>query len=679
MNDSFDARKIRIKPYYIFSAISLALVILLLAILFPRKSLHIAEVQLSVQTPAGRLIPAADLTAMVREFTTEPQHVQRAVANLAPELKSSLGVDGGSVELLGQLVAKQLEFQISDDSSLPQQLTIRYGNPSRTTAINVLAGVAHYFASSFPELARGNRTAAGARVYELKERIADVREQRQQLVEVQIARQQEARRGQLSADSRPSRGDNTAGPNDEPLAAILGDRRPEPAESHEPSDEAAVAGLHHPVASTRPLSVPPVDASPAADDDLSTQTDPQSSSFVSTTDAVPIRRSPTEEGVESGMLQLADSARLPTENVASPPAAEPKRGGLTAVHEPEFPTGPEVADTASSSNFPARSWESAATADAGPLTPPRSSIEHKARLPQLVEPNPKWTQLSEEIAGLRAELDEMLKIYTPKHPMADDTLRRIEEVETELARTPRFIEIVPPASSTYQRPLEPIPSLSPLPAVEDQAEVPADSASVPPTIDLHADNRRHRAQATEEAVKTAEYGKLTAELEQLESELAAAIHQDQLQSDAVRHASMVIRGEPQTTLVRTGRLSLFDIVTYLLPACVVGLAASVIRRPVQPPLELYSLSDAEGAMGLRIVGAISTTDGPDIPAPEGGGPPDSVVRLVFASEVLLVATAVVLVIACFQIPDLAAEVRRNPISALVMSIDYSLDFVRGFF
>jgi hypothetical protein len=111
----------------------------------------------------------------------------------------------------------------------------------------------------------------------------------------------------------------------------------------------------------------------------------------------------------------------------------------------------------------------------------------------------------------------------------------------------------------------------------------------------------------------------------------------------------------------------------------VGLAASVIRNPDQPPLALFSVADVEDAMGLQIVGAISTTDGPEIPAPEGGGPPNSIVRLVFASEVVLVATAVVLVISSFQIPDFTAELVRNPISALVMSIDYSLDFIRGFF
>ena len=220
MNDTFDASTIRLKPYYIFSAISLALVILLLTILFPRSRSTSRRPSLAIKPAAGsETIADVDLPQLVRSLITDPQHLERAVGNLAPELSASFGVGGDSLDVLGAVVREHLNVELSGESS-EQQLTIRFGNPVRTTALNVVASLAHQFAMLLQERGKTDDQAAEVRVAELKQRITDVRQRRQQYVDEYVERQQQAvdRRDGVGATS-PFVGDSA--PPDQPAAAVV--------------------------------------------------------------------------------------------------------------------------------------------------------------------------------------------------------------------------------------------------------------------------------------------------------------------------------------------------------------------------------------------------------------------------------------------------------------------------
>ncbi len=68
-----------------------------------------------------------------------------------------------------------------------------------------------------------------------------------------------------------------------------------------------------------------------------------------------------------------------------------------------------------------------------------------------------------------------------------------------------------------------------------------------------------------------------------------------------------------------------------------------------------------------------------IPTNSGSGPPESILTLVFACEVLCVAAAVVLAISFVQVPNFASQFAKNPLAAFVTSVDFVVDFVGSFF
>lgn len=694
MNDSFDAQTIRIKPYYVFSTISLALVILLLAILFPRDANHIAEVSVHIRAPAdGQSIPASELQAKVRGLLADPAQVQRAVANLLPELNAGMGerrkrfpfaAEGTdeAPDMLGALITRQLDIQfLPSEATAPQQVMIRFGSPARTTAINVVAAVAHHLATSLHEWTKSDDVATAGRVAELKRQIAEIRQRRAQLVEQQVAMKQDAdRQNRLAADKLTAE------------KQVRSDRKPR--------SPRRVSGLQTDAAPTLSQNT---DGLSLRDDlvDLGGRTPGSSSVALQSTraPASPLNgeRAAPQTAVDSNP-QLAGPKRKATSEVNKPtsppdPAAETQSGFPLAAHQPAATTqessAAESGKPAERSSAPPGWGDRFPSADisANPglgrnpvpegavLSAPQRSIEpsNQHRRPQVVEPNPKWTEVSEEIARMRMDLREMLKVYTPRHPLADDLVTRIEDLEEQLKGIPQFVEIEsnsgPGAESSQD--FEPVPSLSPIPAQDRSLNEPAGE------VDSPADPEQ-RAVWVAEAVDSAEYKVLTNEINALQADLAKAINEQQQHLTAWRQVEVDV-DEPKTTAVHARSISILDILTYLLPACIVGLAAAAIRSPDQPPAELYSTTDVEDAMGLSVVGAVSTTDGPKILAPSRGCPPSTVLRLVFASEVLLVATAVLLVMSCIQIEDFTAELVRNPIYALVMSIDTLLNFIRSFF
>jgi hypothetical protein len=161
--------------------------------------------------------------------------------------------------------------------------------------------------------------------------------------------------------------------------------------------------------------------------------------------------------------------------------------------------------------------------------------------------------------------------------------------------------------------------------------------------------------------------------------LAAAIHHQQLEMTAVRSIRASIETPPRTVGILSKSITLFDLLTYLVPACVLGIGASIVRRPEELPLALCSMADVEHTMSIEVVGAISSPNGPVVPQRAEASPPESILRLVFACEVFCVAAAVVFTIAFFQIPNFSAQFVHNPLAAFVTSVDLVIDFIGSFF
>ena len=109
---------------------------------------------------------------------------------------------------------------------------------------------------------------------------------------------------------------------------------------------------------------------------------------------------------------------------------------------------------------------------------------------------------------------------------------------------------------------------------------------------------------------------------------------------------------------------------------VLGLLASFAKRAGEPPEVLYSLGDTEKSLKSRILGTISTKNGPGIPSPRPGGPPKTIRWLVFASEAICVGAAMLVLISVFQIPGYKKQLVLNPFSAFVTSFDFVVQFAK---
>jgi hypothetical protein len=171
-----------------------------------------------------------------------------------------------------------------------------------------------------------------------------------------------------------------------------------------------------------------------------------------------------------------------------------------------------------------------------------------------------------------------------------------------------------------------------------------------------------------------EFKALTAQIDGLKDQLAKEINDRNAFAASPPTGTARVSSEAELIDNRCPVILPFDLLTLFLPAGVLALVAAIARTPAEPPAVLFSVSDAKKSLRSAVIGTISTKNGPGIPAAEPGGPPTIVRWLVFASEVICVAAAVLVLISFVQIPGYARQFFSNPFSAFVTSFDFVVQF-----
>jgi hypothetical protein len=262
------------------------------------------------------------------------------------------------------------------------------------------------------------------------------------------------------------------------------------------------------------------------------------------------------------------------------------------------------------------------SSNAPPTTPLRSA-----------EPNPQWVELFDALENKRAKRTALLADRLPAHPLVQNIEFQIAELELSLADTPRFL--------TDSQPPAPLP-----PVVEAHDAAPAERERLVANLS-----------AAMERLSTTELQWRKA-AETLPAAPAMTVR-------VVRPAEVVaaIGGSPRLGVT----------VSIALAGVLVGLAFARATYIFSTPGVFTSVGEINAVLGLPVVGALSTGDGPTIPSP---GKSRKFALRVFIH--LAEATAILLLIAAIAgiaVDGLAARtLLSDPVQALTLAWKRFLPF-----
>jgi hypothetical protein len=239
--------------------------------------------------------------------------------------------------------------------------------------------------------------------------------------------------------------------------------------------------------------------------------------------------------------------------------------------------------------------------------------------------NPQWQSRSDRLDVLRAAHARLLEQRTPEHPEVVDLAWQIQQVEADLAKTPRLLET---------------PNT---PAVE--ATTVATSAA--PSAEVLDQLRKLTAVA--DAAERRHGEALTAERRAWQQRWS----QPSEQVSIVEPAQIVQR--------HGGGPSKGSVLLISLVAIVCGGVAAWRSQLVEQPAVLVSAAQLE-AMGLSVVATLSSRDGPAIPQPQLSNPL-WIRYLTLGCELSLAAIVALLVVVVLSDWHIAAQAIWDPLSA----------------
>lgn len=276
------------------------------------------------------------------------------------------------------------------------------------------------------------------------------------------------------------------------------------------------------------------------------------------------------------------------------------------------------------------------TAD-GAEASPAASAERRPK-------NPAWLELAERLDVLRAAHRQLLKSKTPEHPQVRALQWQLEQLEAELAQVPETI----PGDDVEEAKTSVEPDRAGSNAIADSGngKPPAGTAAIRPAQLM--DTFRKLNAVCDAARRRHE--------EALAARRAALQQRRSLSQDAV------VLVEPAQIVVRHGGgpnkrgLAIFGSL-----ALIVAGAAGWQSRLVERPAALISAGQVEH-LGVPVVAALSTQDGPALPQPAITNP-RWISWLTFVCEAAMVGTALWVLFAVFSDWSLAAHAVWDPLSA----------------
>ncbi len=562
MTDSIETCILRLKPYYVFCTTSLALLILLLAILHPRTSLQIAESQLRVQIPevSQGAIDANQLQNDIRQFLNDPSYQSQALVKVASKIRSAYGLTIQQNDEMLQIVAAHLDVQVQNQSENEQTVLIRFGHTSRSTALQVVSSLSEYFLKMFPQEGVSVAPAMDNQIADLKRRIGDLQQTRREYLEDRVDALESSYEQRIAEQSVPT---DAARSIDTTFQSEFNHKTDPQLTSRPPS-------AHLPIGRAIDPSGDLLDDVDAYPEDAVREE--------GTGREVVVGRERVEQAFKAANSVAANTV-VPTSR--GPTSLEPPDFGATSIVHSLRTGGPrqtlELADLAAPN--------ASIKAGAPPYPDVREVMDDpqdEDNLPVVMEPNPRWIEISDELAKWQSRLKEMLKTYTLKHPLANDAVLRIEDLQRQLANTPQFLESPSDQGQTV-RPshTEPQPSFSPVPELSEDRGSNRSTVERPNTSELSTAPTDSELRAR--VIESAEYSTMSAELDELQAQLAAAIHTQQTKTASSTFVEVHTESAPHEVGVLSKSISLFDLLSYLVPACVLGLGASIVRRAKKFP------------------------------------------------------------------------------------------------
>ena len=267
--------------------------------------------------------------------------------------------------------------------------------------------------------------------------------------------------------------------------------------------------------------------------------------------------------------------------------------------------------------------------------------EKQASMPVVESVNPNWRYLmSQEEQAAYGSIDN-----------------EIMSLEAALSNTPKIVSGSPNSiENPFVEKAAPKPSPTPEPVARELAlsQLPRfDEDDVRDTIMQETDFKR-----------------LMTRLEEAKTAHNAAL--DKLKNaqnpESVVSESIAVVQTPTVTERKPGEVTANRSFSFLIPSILIGLVCAWFRNHPEPPETFVSPEDVEEWLDLPVVGAVTTGDGPRIPALEAPEPPP-VIRIVRrVAEVTVCAAMLLIIVAVVTVSNFGQTLINDPFTAYAQAI-----------
>jgi len=269
-------------------------------------------------------------------------------------------------------------------------------------------------------------------------------------------------------------------------------------------------------------------------------------------------------------------------------------------------------------------------------------------------PNPQWRELDERLHVLRAAREQLLRSKTEAHPEVRDLQWQIEKLEAEIALVPPTLPREdPPQHEPSQTVLSPPVDELPVEEPANSGTPSAEETLVGETPAEPSPELRRQVAKLKAAVAAARR-----QLDQAQAAENAAVRQAQDGSDV----DVRIAQPAEIAATRGAGASNAAVFGGGVFALLIGFLVAWKSQRLREPAALIAPAQME-SLGVPVVAAIPTRDGPELPVPVAFNPP-WIAWLTFACELALTALAVCMALLLLVDAEMAGELVRDPLSAL---------------
>jgi hypothetical protein len=224
-----------------------------------------------------------------------------------------------------------------------------------------------------------------------------------------------------------------------------------------------------------------------------------------------------------------------------------------------------------------------------------SDSEPRPALPMQTKINPKWQSLQDRLAAEASKRDQLLLDRLPEHPQVREANVRIEALQRQLDKTPKFLSDEPLPASDRSAARRNAPSAVQPAQFAQEASTTQPASGSAPVPEVGDEYERLLGELTEarEARKAAERlaeARLLAE----PAQASATVLRGKIVADA--RLAQTLREAPST-----GRLTVLALISVFAGACL----AALIRMPGKSPT-YTTVAEVEADLSLPVVGVVST-------------------------------------------------------------------------